>query len=176
MKSLENVNNIKLSSSLGTQLKAIGNATEQIKWTDQDKLAGLAKGLKPLSELGKANLTTFINQLGKLSTVIDELEKADLEKFALQIRQVTAAIQPLATEMQKVSAGFAAFPIRIQKIIASSEGLAVANKRTTSSFRLFGSGTVSYTHLDVYKRQIVRYLPMKRNLLNYREKQLLPAH
>lgn len=140
MKSLENVNNIKLSSSLGTQLKAIGNATEQIKWTDQDKLAGLAKGLKPLSELGKANLATFINQLGKLSTVIDELEKADLEKFAVQIRQVTAAIQPLATEMQKVSAGFAAFPIRIQKIIASSEGLAAANKRTTSSFRLFGSG------------------------------------
>lgn len=43
-----------------------------------------------------------------------------MDAFARQIQSVTNAISPLAAEMQKVSNGFAAFPIRIQKAIAAS--------------------------------------------------------
>ncbi|WP_195447289.1 hypothetical protein [Flavonifractor plautii] len=73
-----------------------------------------------MSELDKAHLTSFINQLGKLPGVINELEKADIDKFTRQMKDLSAAMKPFADEMQKVSNGFSAFPSKIQRIIAST--------------------------------------------------------
>lgn len=98
----------------------LNSALTQLKWTDGDKLASLANGLRPLSELDKAHLTSFINQLGKLPGVINELEKADIDKFTRQMKDLSAAMKPFADEMQKVSNGFSAFPSKIQRIIAST--------------------------------------------------------
>ena len=47
--------------------------------------------------------------------------------------QVANAVRPLAPKMEKVSAGFKAFPIRIQKLISSNAGLAASNKTTGKS-------------------------------------------
>ena len=105
------------------------------RWTDGDKLASLANGLRPLSELGKAHLTTFINQLGKLPGVIDELEKADIDKFTRQMKDLSAAMKPFADEMQKVSNGFSAFPSKIQKIIASTNRYNGTVNKATSGTR-----------------------------------------
>ena len=117
---LSQVGNVKISSSIANQLTAINTALAGLKWTDGDKLTSLANGLRPLSELGKANMTTFINQLGKLPGVINELEKADIDKFTRQMKDLSAAMKPFADEMQKVSNGFSAFPSKIQRIIAST--------------------------------------------------------
>ena len=127
LNALGQVSNVKISSSVANQLTAISGAIDNLKWTDGDKLTALADGLRPLSELGKSNLTTFINQLGKLPTVIEELEKADIDKFTRQMTDLAAAMKPFADEMQKVSNGFSAFPSRIQRLITSM-GLSVAEK------------------------------------------------
>ena len=113
LKALESAKNIKISSSIANQLNALNAALANVRWTDGDKLRTLADGLRPLSELGKANMTTFINQLKKLPTVIEELEKADIDKFTQQMKELAAAMKPFADEMQKVSNGFSAFPSRI---------------------------------------------------------------
>lgn len=118
---LERVGTTKISSSIANQLSAINEAVANVQWTDGDKLAALADGLRPLSELGKANMTTFITQLGKLPELIEKLDKADLDKFTQQMKDLAAAMEPFADEMQKVSAGFSSFPSRIQQVIASSE-------------------------------------------------------
>lgn len=120
LKALESAKNIKISSSIANQLNALNAALANVRWTDGDKLRTLADGLRPLSELGKANMTTFINQLKKLPTVIEELEKADIDKFTRQMKDLSAAMKPFADEMQKVSNGFSAFPSKIQRIIAST--------------------------------------------------------
>lgn len=120
LKALESAKNIKISSSIANQLNALNAALANVRWTDGDKLRTLADGLRPLSELGKANMTTFINQLRKLPTVIEELEKADIDKFTQQMKELAAAMKPFADEMQKVSNGFSAFPSKIQRIIAST--------------------------------------------------------
>lgn len=120
LKSLEAVKNIKISSSIANQITALNSALANLKWTDGDKLRTLAEGLQPLSELGKANMTTFINQLRKLPEVIDELEKADIDKFTQQMKDLAAAMKPFADEMQKVSNGFSAFPSKIQRLITST--------------------------------------------------------
>lgn len=117
---LNGIKDLKISSSIGNQLSAISTAVSSIKFTDGDKLESLANGLRPLSELGKANMTTFINQLSKLPKVIEDLETADIDKFTQQMKDLAAAMKPFADEMQKVSAGFSSFPSRIQRVITSS--------------------------------------------------------
>ena len=138
LNALGQVGNVKISSSVANQLTAISGAIDNLKWTDGDKLTALADGLRPLSELGKSNLTTFINQLGKLPTVIEELEKADIDKFTRQMTDLAAAMKPFADEMQKVSNGFSAFPSRIQRLITSTERYNSTVRRATTHTGLFG--------------------------------------
>lgn len=137
---LSQVGNVKISSSIANQLTAINTALAGLKWTDGDKLTSLANGLRPLSELGKANMTTFINQLGKLPKVIEDLEAADIDKFTQQMTDLAAAMKPFADEMQKVSNGFSAFPSKIQKLITSTEKYNASARKATSTTGKFTSG------------------------------------
>lgn len=121
LNALKGVGKVTISSSIANQIKAINDALAGVNESTKDKLVGLADGLRPLSELGKSKLTTFINQLKKLPEVVGELEKVDLDKFTRQMSELAAAMKPLADEMQKVSNGFSAFPSKIQKLISSSE-------------------------------------------------------
>lgn len=137
---LSQVGNVKISSSIANQLTAINTALAGLKWTDGDKLTSLANGLRPLSELGKANMTTFINQLSKLPKVIEDLEAADIDKFTQQMTALAAAMKPFADEMQKVSNGFSAFPSKIQKLITSTEKYNASACKATTTTGQFTSG------------------------------------
>lgn len=112
---------LKISSSIGNQLTAISQAAGSLPNAPGDKLKNLAEGLQPLSELGRSNMTSFINQLKKLPEVIQELEKADIDKFTTQMKDLADAMKPFADEMNKVASGFSAFPSKIQKLINSTE-------------------------------------------------------
>ena len=137
---LSQVGNVKISSSIANQLMAINTALAGLKWTDGDKLTSLANGLRPLSELGKANMTTFINQLSKLPKVIEDLEAADIDKFTQQMTALAAAMKPFADEMQKVSNGFSAFPSKIQKLITSTEKYNASARNATFTTGKFTNG------------------------------------
>lgn len=137
---LSQVGNVKISSSIANQLTAINTALAGLKWTDGDKLTSLANGLRPLSELGKANMTTFINQLSKLPKVIEDLEAADIDKFTQQMTALAVAMKPFADEMQKVSNGFSAFPSKIQKLITSTEKYNASARKATTTTGKFTSG------------------------------------
>lgn len=137
---LSQVGNVKISSSIANQLTAINTALAGLKWTDGDKLTSLANGLRPLSELGKANMTTFINQLSKLPKVIEDLEAADIDKFTQQMTDLAAAMKPFADEMQKVSNGFSAFPSKIQKLITSTEKYNASARKASTTTGQFTSG------------------------------------
>lgn len=136
--SLSRFENLKPFRSTVNSITKLNTALSQLKWTDGDKLSTLADGLRPLSELGRSRLTTFINQLGKLPTVMEELEKADIDKFTRQMTDLAAAMKPFADEMQKVSNGFSAFPSRIQRLITSTERYNSTVRRATTHTGLFG--------------------------------------
>lgn len=136
---LSQVGNVKISSSIANQLTAINTALTGLKWTDGDKLTSLANGLRPLSELGKANMTTFINQLSKLPKVIEDLEAADIDKFTQQMTALAAAMKPFADEMQKVSNGFSAFPSKIQRLVASTDRYNGSVKKAASGTQAWGT-------------------------------------
>lgn len=139
--SLENLRakteGLKISSTVGEQLEEIKKAITRLPDTPGDKLGNLAEGLKPLSELGKAQMNTFINQLKKLPDVIQKLEKADIDKFTQQMKDLAEAMKPFADEMNKVASGFSAFPSRIQRLITSTEQYNGTVRRATSNTNAF---------------------------------------
>ena len=148
---------LKISSSIGNQLSAINQAITDLPDTPGDKLKNLADGLKPLSELGKSNMTSFINQLKKLPEVIEKLEKADIDKFTTQMKDLAEAMKPFADEMNKVSSGFSAFPSRIQKLITSTEQYNNTVKNAANSTNAWSSALKKISLLAVY-RAAVKFL------------------
>lgn len=135
---LNGLRDLKISSSIGNQLSAISTAVNSIQDTSGSKLEALANGLRPLSELGKSQMGSFINQLKKLPEVMAELDKTDIGKFAEQMKKLSEAMKPFADEMQKVSTGFSSFPSRIQKVISSSDQYNKAMKKATTQTNGFG--------------------------------------
>lgn len=141
LKSLSEVSAVKISSSVPNQIAALSTALSQIKTTDGDKLIALADGMRPLSELGRSHLTSFISQLGKLPEVMRELDAADLDKFNRQMKELAAAIRPLSDEMQRLGTGFAALPARLQRAITMVNQYNAAVQRGTRRTSMFGRAT-----------------------------------
>lgn len=121
LQAVANSSGAKISATLPKNITALNTALAGMDAGGIAKLSGLADGLRPLGELERAKLTSFTNQLSKLPAVIQELDKVDLDKFTQQMKDFAEAIKPLADEMNKVAAGFSAFPTRIQKLITSTE-------------------------------------------------------
>lgn len=130
---LDTLQGKKISSSIGRQLKEIGDAANSLSTLDTaalDKVKALGESLKPLGELGRAQLTSFINQLAKLPALSASLDAVDMEHFAATVERLTAAMAPLATEMDKIARGFSAFPQRIQTFIKNNEASTSSVKKS----------------------------------------------
>lgn len=147
----DKTDSLKISASIGNQLAAINQAITNLPDTPGEKLRNLASGLQPLSELGRSNMTSFINQLKKLPEVIQELEKADIDKFTQQMKNLAAAMKPFADEMNKVSSGFSAFPSRIQRLITSTEQYNGTVRRATTSTNAWNSALKAISFVAIYR-------------------------
>lgn len=129
------------NSSLNTTAKQITNIAASINAIDFDdtKIQKLVTSLSGLQSISKpTGATSTLNLLKRIPEITEQLKNSDLDEFAKQIQLATNALKPLATEMEKVSRGFAAFPIRIQKIIASNGALSTSNTKTAKTFNLMG--------------------------------------
>lgn len=137
---LDSLRNAKISSSIGRQLKEIGDAANSLGTLDTaalDKVKALGESLKPLGELGRAQLTSFINQLAKLPALSASLDTVDMEHFAATVERLTAAMAPLATEMDKIARGFSVFPQRIQTFIKNNEASTKSVKKAEPTWQKF---------------------------------------
>lgn len=137
---LDTLQGKKISSSIGRQLKEIGDVANSLSTLDTaalDKVKALGESLKPLGELGRAQLTSFINQLAKLPELSASLDAVDMEHFAATVERLTAAMAPLATEMDKIARGFSAFPQRIQTFIKNNEASTKSVKKAEPTWQKF---------------------------------------
>lgn len=129
---LRNLGNIKISSSISNQLPKISDAMKKLDvGAGADKIQELVTALKPLETLGKNSLGSTVSALNKLPKA---LEAIDMKKLHGQIDALTRIMRPLADEMAKIAAGFAAFPSRIQKYIIANQKLVNSNQRAARSF------------------------------------------
>ena len=132
----------KLGATLN-QLSRFGQVTQQLDMVLKEvdvsgNILRLVKALEPLTILGKSPLGSILNQLKKLPEIMNQLASIDMDVFANQINRVVTAIKPLADEMNKVAAGFSAFPARIQKLITQNERLSNSNNRLSKSYNVLG--------------------------------------
>lgn len=142
---------LKVSASIGNQLSQIGSTLNNFPSGASAKLHDLANGLQPLSTIGKSNLTTFINQLKKLPEVIVSLDSVNMSKFTAQMTHLAAAIKPLASEMNKVAAGFSAFPTRIQRLITSTEKYNGTVQKATQRTGLWKKALAGVSFLQIVR-------------------------
>lgn len=143
--------NLKSAAKGGAGLSTLAKGLERINASlsnsavSGSKIQSLVSALNGLSQIQKASgLNSVVNSLKKLPDISSSLDKLDLDKFASQIQRVASAMKPLASEMEKVSNGFKAFPIRIQKIIQSNNALTSSNAKATRSFSLLNKGINLY--------------------------------
>ena len=126
-------------TAVSNQLKKLNDAVNTMQ-DPSTKISQLVSALKPLESIGKSNLNSTINSLKKLPELTKQLAAIDMGAFATQIDRVVSALKPLATEMNKVAAGFSAFPSRIQKLIIQNEKLSASNAKAAKSFGILGTG------------------------------------
>lgn len=100
----------------------------------REQVQGLVDALKPLESVQKSGFNSLASGLDKLvkiapqiDTVTESLKKTDLDSFADQCNRVATAITPLVTQMEKVAAGFSAFPAKIQRLLKGNTNLAASN-------------------------------------------------
>lgn len=136
---LSSVGNLKISSSIGTQITKIGQAVSALGTTDFSAINRLAAGLAPLASLGKAQLGSFISQLSRLPKLAAELATMDLTKFISQMEQLAVAMTPLADKMNKISAGFAALPTKIKGVVSGLNSVTTAAPKSGSALGLLNT-------------------------------------
>ena len=129
---LRNLGQVKISPSIATQITKANEALAKFNIGDgASKIQELVDTLRPLETLGKNSLGSTVNALNKLPKALANI---DMKKLHGQVDALTRIMRPLAVEMEKVAAGFKAFPSRIQKLIVENEKLSNSNKKTSQSF------------------------------------------
>lgn len=128
-----------LTANVASNIQKVGEAVRSLNGTDFGSIQGLAEGLKPLETIGKSNLGSALNQLKRIPEITAGLDDTKLTEFAAKIRQVTDAVRPLATEMEKVSRGFSRLPANIQRAINANARLTKSNKTTAFSFNMMAA-------------------------------------
>lgn len=117
------------------------------------QINALVAALKPLETLQKSNLNSVVSALARIPKVAAGLNAVDLDVFAKDVTRLTAVMRPLATEMEKIAAGFSKFPARIQRFITNNEKMTATNNAARKSFNLLGgsiSGMIARTGLYVF--------------------------
>lgn len=155
---------LKLASKGGAGLTTVTNQIKKLSEAmvnvsvPAEKIRGIVDALKPLSEIGKSNLGTTLNQFKKIPEVMAALEKTDLHKFYNQIQSIVRIIKPLATEMEKVSLGFSKLPANIQKAINANAKLTQSNRKTGKSFSLISGPLAKLSVLYLSLRRVARVI------------------
>lgn len=98
------------------------------------KISKTVSALAQLQNIGKSNLGSTLNQLKKIPEISAGLDSAKIAEFGTKIKEVTDVVRPLATEMEKVSAGFSKLPANIQRAINANARLTSSNYTAQISF------------------------------------------
>lgn len=143
---LQNLSSVQKLSGLNSAINTLKKFPDVVNGLNTSNLAAFSSAMQPLADaIGKlgsvqklSGLNSVLNTLKKLPQVTESLKNTDLDEFAAQMDKVRAAVQPLATELEKVSSGFAAFPSKVQKIVNTNAKLSASNNTASASFGRYG--------------------------------------
>ena len=138
-KVVNNLNKLKdtLNSLAGANFESVKKVTQA--------LSGLAN--IPKSE----GLVSSANALKKLTKIASELDDATIAMFTQKMKQLSEALAPLATSIDRIGAGFARLPKNVRaaaKAVGSYENAVESADNAVGDFR--GSLTDIMSHFDLF--------------------------
>lgn len=133
--SLSKLASVKISSSIGTQLKSIGSNMSALNLEGLYNLDKLGTALNPLSGLGKAGgLKSIITQLGKLPELATALKAVNFTQFTNDIQALSNALAPLASRLDITASAFTRLPANIKRTVSATRTIPSANKEAELSY------------------------------------------
>lgn len=156
METLSACGNLKLSSSIASQLTAIGTAVGTLNGVDFSALGTLANSLTPLMSLGKSNLGSFISQFNRLPAAVASLNSVDTAGLREKLAQLVSAMGALSamgknnlssfiTSLRKIpkvmeelkAVNMAELGAQIQQLVATFAPLANQMQQIAAGFAAF---------------------------------------
>lgn len=153
---LTNVGNLKISSTIGTQIAAIGQSAQTLNGVNFSSLTSLATSLQQLSSVGEINLKSAISQINRIPEAMAKLNGVNLGTVTAKIRELVTALRPLSempkqnisstlTQIKKIPEIFAglqnvnmsAFSAKIQELTAALKPLATEMDKVAKGFSAF---------------------------------------
>lgn len=104
----------------------------------------LKDALNGLTKIEKSNLGPIVSNLKQIPNITKSLDPATIDQFREAIKALVKALEPLATQMEKVSRGFSLLPNRMKSAITASNRAAESIRRTNG---FFGGFTTSITRV-----------------------------
>ncbi|MBO5706422.1 MAG: hypothetical protein J6S05_05435 [Bacteroidaceae bacterium] len=148
----QNAKVTKIVNSLERLNGALGNMKTNI--STMSHLSAMSKSLSSLAALPKLDgLRSAINELKKLPAVTQSLDTAEITQFASKMKMLATGLSPLATQIDKISKGFAKLPPQVSKCVTAVKRLDSANKSVTKSTQAHGGAlnTQSLNLMTVYE-------------------------
>lgn len=135
VESLSKLSSVKISSSIGTQLKSIGSNLSSLTTEGLYNLNELGTALNPLAGLGKAGgLKSIITQLGKLPELATALNAVNFAQFTSDIQALSNALAPLANRLDITANAFTKLPANIRRTVSATRTIPSANKEAELSY------------------------------------------
>ncbi len=125
----------KITGSIGLegvikQFNALGKAIDGINSSAAKNLDSLVRAIQALSGVGRPNLNPAINQLNRIPETARILNNADVNSFAIKLRELAAALVPLSeVPKQNISASLT----QLKKLPDIFEGLKKVDMKAFSA-------------------------------------------
>ena len=139
---------IRISSSIGNQLKSIAASTRELSGVDWGVMKTMTDSIKPLSEIQKASgLTSTVNALKKLPDAlqaVNDLDPSKFGEFADRCEELRLATEPLGDNMRNIADGFNALSPAIQEAVQQNAQLVQSTDKVNDSMTNTVKGVIKF--------------------------------
>ncbi len=127
-------------ASATKSLQSLPSALSGLNNIDSSGAERVVEVLKPLEQLQQSNLGSTLSQLRQLPKVLEQINSipvGQLDIFNKRIQILVKYLKPLATEMDKISQGFAKLPAKIQQAITATNRYSKSVQDASFKTKLF---------------------------------------
>ena len=122
------INSLKKLPAIAGELKSV----DLSGFTSQ--MQALERGMAGLSGIASPKgLTSSLTALKKIPEITRTLDASTLDRFEKEVKQLTAALAPLATQIEKVGNGFSKLPSQVSKVVTATNKAEKATKKATQA-------------------------------------------
>lgn len=137
------------TSAMKSLAKALDVLNPSLNAMNPAKLQQLRAAMSSLASIQKASgLNSAVNTLKKIPEVLNSLDDSTLVKLEMQMRRLSSAIAPLATEIDKIGNGFAKLPQRVTQVVNATNKMAKASANAAAATKNQNSG-INATSLNL---------------------------